>query len=57
MGISEVLTIAFIILKALKVINLTWFQCFVPEIIVAFLFYFIGLTYYIVERLSHRQNK
>lgn len=57
MGIAEILTLIFVILKAFKFINLTWSQCFIPEIIAALLFYFIGITSYIVKRLSHRQNK
>ncbi len=57
MGIAEILTLIFVILKAFKFINLTWSQCFIPEIIAALLFYFIGITSYIVKRLSHRQNE
>lgn len=57
MGISEILTLVFVALKAFRLINLTWSQCFIPEVIAALLFYFIGITSYIVKRLSHRQNK
>lgn len=57
MGIAEILTLAFVILKAFKLINLTWSQCFIPEVIAALLFYFVGITSYIVKRLSHHQDK
>lgn len=48
MGITEILTIIFVILKAFKVIDFTWFQCFIPEIIAAAC-YFILLIIAIVE--------
>ncbi len=57
MGIAEILTLTFVILKAFKLINLTWSQCFIPEVIAALLFYFVGITSYIVKRLSHHQDK
>lgn len=48
MGITEILTLVFVVLKALKVIDFTWLQCFIPEII-AGAFYFIMLIFYIVK--------
>ena len=54
MGITEILTLIFVALKVSKVINFTWVQCFIPEII-AGAFYFIMLILYIVK--SHRIKK
>lgn len=51
MGITEILTIIFVILKAFKVIDFTWFQCFIPEII-AGACYFIMLIIYIIKSRS-----
>ena len=48
MGITEVLTLIFVVLKAFKVIDFTWVQCFIPEMI-AGAFYFIMLIFYIVK--------
>ena len=48
MGFTEILTLVFVVLKALKVIDFTWLQCFIPEII-AGAFYFIMLIFYIVK--------
>ena len=33
MGITEILTLIFVVLKAFKVIDFTWVQCFIPEMI------------------------
>lgn len=54
MGITEILTLIFVVLKAFKVIDFTWFQCFIPEINAGAL-YFIMLILYIVK--SHRIKK
>ena len=54
MGITEILTLIFVVLKAFKVIDFTWVQCFIPEMI-AGAFYFIMLILYIVK--SHRIKK
>lgn len=48
MGITEILTLIFVVLKAFKVIDFTWVQCFIPEMI-AGAFYFIMLIFYIVK--------
>ena len=48
MGIAEILTLVFVILKAFKIIDFTWFQCFIPEMI-AGTFYFIILILCIVK--------
>ncbi len=54
MGITEILTLIFVVLKAFKVIDFTWVQCFIPEMI-AGASYFIMLILYIVK--SHRIKK
>lgn len=54
MGITEILTLIFVVLKAFKVIDFTWAQCFIPEMI-AGAFYFIMLILYIVK--SYRIKK
>ena len=54
MGITEILTLIFVVLKAFKVIDFTWVQCFIPEMI-AGAFYFIMWILYMVK--SHRINK
>lgn len=54
MGITEILTLIFVALKVSKVINFTWVQCFIPEMI-AGAFYFIMWILYMVK--SHRINK
>ena len=33
MGFCSILTLIFVVLKAFKIINFTWFQCFLPIII------------------------
>lgn len=54
MGITEILTLIFVVLKAFKVIDFTWVQCFIPEMI-AGAFYFIMWILYMVK--SHLINK
>ena len=54
MGITEILTLIFVVLKAFKVIDFTWVQCFIPEM-VAGIFFFIMLIICIVK--SHRIKK
>lgn len=54
MGITEVLTLIFVVLKVFKVIDFTWVQCFIPEMITG-AFCFIMLILYIVK--SHRIKK
>ncbi len=54
MGITEILTLIFVALKVSKVIDFTWVQCFIPEMI-AGAFYFIMWILYMVK--IHRINK
>lgn len=54
MGITEILTIIFVVLKAFNIVEFSWLQCFIPEII-AGVFYFMILIIYVIR--SYRIKK
>lgn len=54
MGITEILTIIFVVLKAFNIVAFSWLQCFIPEII-AGVFYFMILIIYVIR--SYRIKK
>lgn len=54
MGITEILTIIFVVLKAFNIVAFSWLHCFIPEII-AGVFYFMILIIYVIR--SYRIKK
>ena len=54
MGVAEILTIIFVVLKAFNIVAFSWLHCFIPEII-AGVFYFMILIIYVIR--SYRQKK
>lgn len=54
MGVTEILTIIFVILKVLGIVEWSWLLVFLPEII-AVIFYIVW--FFIVGRFIHKTHK
>lgn len=55
MGFAEVLTIIFVIMKCLNVINWAWWKVFLPEIIAGVL-YVIFIVIWLINYNRERKN-